>query len=65
MICPVCRGKRVCQTCKGLGRVKWGSEASGMPMITKGAPGSSEYVKCRICDGTGDCPRCGGTGKVD
>jgi len=65
MICPECNGRRVCQTCKGKGRVEWGSEASGMPMITKGAPGSSKYVECPVCHGTRYCPVCGGTGKVD
>jgi len=64
MKCPVCKGRRICQTCHGNGRVKWGSRASGMPIITKGAPGSSEYTTCPDCRGTGDCPRCDGTGEL-
>lgn len=64
MICPVCKGKRICQTCKGYGRVEWGTKASRMPIITEGAPGSSKDVDCLDCHGTGDCPRCDGTGEI-
>lgn len=64
MKCPVCKGRRICQTCKGKGRVPWGSRASGMPLITMGAPGSSDSVECPDCRGTGDCPRCDGTGEI-
>ena len=64
MKCPVCKGRRICQTCKGAGKVRWGTRASGMPRITGGTPGSSEYVPCRDCRGTGDCPRCDGTGEI-
>jgi len=64
MKCPVCKGRRICQTCKGYGRVSWGSRASGMPMITDGALGSSKDVPCPDCHGTGDCPRCSGSGKI-
>ncbi len=45
--------KRQCPECGGSGRVKWGSEASGMPLITRGAPGSSKYVRCPVCRGSG------------
>jgi len=64
MKCPACKGRRLCPVCKGTGRVEWGSEASGMPIITKGTPGSSKDVKCPTCHGTGDCPRCDGTGEL-
>jgi RecJ-like exonuclease len=64
MKCPVCKGRRICQTCHGTGRVEWGSQASGMPRITEGAPGSSKYVPCSRCKGSGECPRCGGTGEL-
>ena len=47
------RQKRQCPECGGSGRVEWGSEASGMPLITKGAPGSSKYVRCPVCGGKG------------
>ena len=47
------RQKTKCPECGGSGRVKWGSEASGMPLITRGAPGSSKYVRCPVCGGSG------------
>jgi len=64
MECPVCEGEGICKTCGGYGRVEWGTKASGMPMITMGAPGSSKDVSCPDCHGTGDCPRCDGTGEI-
>ncbi len=50
---PVYRQQRQCHECGGSGKVKWGSEASGMPLITRGAPGSSKYVRCPRCRGSG------------
>ena len=47
------RQKTQCPECGGSGRVKWGSAASGMPLITRGAPGSSKYVRCPVCGGSG------------
>lgn len=47
------RQKTQCPECGGSGRVKWGSAASGMPLITRGAPGSSKYVRCPVCRGSG------------
>jgi RecJ-like exonuclease len=64
MICPVCKGKRICQTCRGKGKVSWGSRASGMPTIIMGALGSCRDMPCPDCHGTGDCPRCDGTGEI-
>ena len=57
MTCRICGYHKVCQApgCKD-GKVRWGTKESGMPMITKGAPGSSEYVNCSHCHGTGYCP---------
>jgi len=65
MICYECKGRRVCPICKGRGEVEWGTEPSGMPMITKGAPGSRKYVECPRCHGARYCQTCDGTGKVD
>ena len=45
--------KSPCPECGGSGRVAWGSKASGMPLITRGAPGSSKYVRCPVCHGSG------------
>jgi len=45
--------KQQCPECGGSGKVKWGSKASGMPRITRGAPGSSKYVRCPACGGSG------------
>lgn len=64
MKCIVCKGTGLCQVCGGTGKVEWGTKASGMPMITGGAPGSSKDVPCPRCKGTGDCSRCHGTGQV-
>jgi hypothetical protein len=64
MICPVCKGRRICQTCKGKGKISWGSRASGMPMTTMSACGSCRDMRCPDCHGTGDCPRCDGTGEI-
>jgi len=64
MKCPLCKGTGLCPDCGGTGRVEWGKGKSGMPMITRGAPGSSPYTKCGTRRGTGDCPRCHGTGRV-
>ena len=51
--CRHCGAEFICPECGGSGKVEWGSEASGMPLITKGAPGASKYVKCPRCHGTG------------
>jgi len=66
MICPVCKGKRICQTCKGKGKgkISWGGPAGGMPMITMSALGSCRDMRCPDCHGTGDCSRCDGTGEI-
>jgi hypothetical protein len=45
--------ERQCPDCCGTGKVEWGSRASGMPLITRGAPGSSKYIRCRKCKGSG------------
>jgi hypothetical protein len=55
-VCPKCGGLKKCGVCEGTGRVEWGTRASGMPLITNGAPGSSEYVRCPHCHGRGICP---------
>jgi hypothetical protein len=54
--CSKCRGREECAVCRGSGKVEWGTHASGMPRITMGAPGSSRYVRCRHCGGSGVCP---------
>jgi hypothetical protein len=50
---PIYHQERQCPVCDGSGKVKWGSEASGMPLITRGAPGASKYVRCPRCRGNG------------
>jgi hypothetical protein len=66
MICPRCKGKRICDVCKGTGMV---SGARGMYEINVGAPGVPKSRPCpdppRGCGGTGVCPRCGGDGEID
>lgn len=64
MICPLCKGTRKCPYCKGRGKVRCGTEASGFLPINCGAPGVPAFPDCKYCGGTGECPRCQGTGRV-
>ncbi len=62
MECPMCKGNRSCPEYDGIGDVvcdACGGKSGGCEQCK----GLGHYV-CRPCDGSGECPRCNGEGKI-
>ena len=63
MECPMCKGRRSCPECDGLGDVICDA-CDGSPVDCEQCAGTGRYV-CKPCDGSGACPRCKGQGEIE
>ena len=65
--CRTCNGRGIvkCGTCAGLGSCRICHGKRGTTTPGYGGVGTSEFVECSYCNGTGRCEDCNGAGRVE